>query len=39
MVSLVIIYGDLIAFNNCLENFVNTPGAGAQPKGSPTVRD
>ncbi len=36
MVSLVIIYGDLIAFNNCLANFVNTPGAGAQPKGSPT---
>ena len=36
MVSLVIIYGDRIAFNNYLANFVNTPGAGAQPKGSPT---
>ena len=36
IVSLVIIYGDRIAFNNCLANFVNTPGAGAQPKGSPT---
>ena len=37
MVSLVFIYGDRIAFNNYLANFVNTPGAGAQPKGSPNT--
>jgi hypothetical protein len=35
IVSLVIMYGDLIAFNNYLANFVNIPGAGAHPNGSP----
>ena len=34
-VSRVIIYGNLIAFNNYFANFVNIPGAGAHPNGSP----
>lgn len=36
IVSSVIIYGNQIAFNNYFTNFVNIPGAGAQPNGSPT---
>jgi hypothetical protein len=34
--SNVILLGARSAFNNCLANLVNTPGAGAQPKGNPT---
>lgn len=35
-VSTVINRGSLIALTNYFINFVNTPGAGAQPNGSPT---
>lgn len=35
-ISLLIVTGERKAFSNCLANFVNTPGAGAQPKGRPT---
>lgn len=34
--SLLIVLGERKTFSNCLANFVNTPGAGAQPKGRPT---